>query len=53
MAKKNITYSFTMDGKAYDPSKETQETKQKRNIEAMRLAGFQIVQKKGEKDGII
>lgn len=42
MAKKELTCSFTMDGKPYDPSMEATEVKNKRNMESMKLAGFRV-----------
>lgn len=42
MAKKELTCSFTVDGKPYDPSKEAAEIKNRRNMETMKIAGFQV-----------
>lgn len=42
MAKKELTCSFVLDGKPYDPSKEAVEEKKKRNMESMKVAGFQV-----------
>lgn len=42
MAKKELTCSFTLDGKPYDPCKEATEAKKKRNMESMKMAGFQV-----------